>query len=123
MSDLRKVRNRETLRRLDNGMEIVRATKHEPIDFESLSRQELTRLTDSQNGSKFLGEWSLERLTDWLEARVREQGWRFPPGVQGRVRVRMGQQVGFVRGRLVHTVTILASGRWVHAYPDEDQQT
>ena len=47
VGDLSGVRNRESLRRLDTGMEITRATKHEPIDFDSLSKQELKSRTDA----------------------------------------------------------------------------
>lgn len=120
--DLYKVLNRQTLRRLDSGMEITRATKHEPIDFDSLTKQELRSYTDDRSGSKFLAEWSLPRVTNWIEAQIRQQGWRFPPGARTRIRVRLHEPVGYVAGELVHTITIMASGRWVHAYPDEDVQ-
>jgi hypothetical protein len=119
--DLYKVRNRETLRLLDMGMEITRATKHEPIDFSILSGQELRDATDDRSGSKFLREWTLRRLVNWLEVQVRGQGWRFPPGVRTRLRVRLAQPVGYVAGKLVQTITVTASGRWVHAYPDKDE--
>ncbi|HSZ57253.1 MAG TPA: hypothetical protein VK797_16420 [Tepidisphaeraceae bacterium] len=120
-ADLYKVRNRETLRRLDTGMEITRATKHEPIAFDSLSNEELRDCTDSRSGSKFLAEWTLAQLTDWTEQQVRLRGWRFPPGVQAAVRFQMPRPVGYVKGKLVRTITIFASGRYVHAFPDEDQ--
>jgi hypothetical protein len=120
VGDLSRVRNRETLRRLDTGMEITRATKHEPIDIDSLSKQELKSRTDARSGSKFLPEWTLPRLTDWTEQQVRALGWRFPPGIQARVRVQLPTPVGYVNGDLVRTITIFASGRYVHAFPDED---
>jgi hypothetical protein len=118
--DLRGVGNRRTLRRLASGMEITRAVKHEPIAFDRLTASQLTRLTDDRHGSKFLPEWTMARLVDWLEQQIELQDWRFPPGVRARVHVRLDDPVGYVRGRLVHTITITASGRWVHAYPDED---
>jgi hypothetical protein len=68
------VRNRETLRRLGSGMEITRATKHEPVDFDSLKKKELERLTDDVNGSKFLAAWPLPRVVDWIADRVAEHG-------------------------------------------------
>ena len=120
VGDLYKVRNRETLRRLDTGMEITRATKHEPIDFGSLTNKELRECTDRRSGSKFLPEWTLLRLTDWIEQEIRRRPWRFPPGVQARVRVHLPAPVGYVNGNLVRTITIFASGRYVHAFPDED---
>lgn len=120
-ADLRSVGNRQTLRRLDSGMEITRATKHEPIEFAALTREQLRTQTDDRNGSKFLADWTLNRLVDWLADEVTRRGWRFPPGVRERVSVRLDSPVGYVRGQLVRTITITASGRWVHAYPDEDQ--
>ena len=119
--DLYKVRNRETLRTLDSAMEITRATKHEAIDFSLLNGQELRNATDDRSGSKFLREWTLLRLVDWLEAQIRAQGWQFPPGVRTRVSVYLAQPIGYVAGELVRTITITASGRWVHAYPDKDE--
>ncbi len=116
----RRVGNRQTLKRLDSGMEITRATKHEPIDLEVISNEELRVLTDDRNGSKFLAEWTLETYVDWLELQIERLAWRFPPGVQKRVSIRVNRPVGYVLGKIVHTVTITASGRWVHAYPDED---
>jgi hypothetical protein len=100
-------------------MEIVRTTKREPIDFASLSRAELVAATNPRNGSKFLSEWSLERLVNWTEAQIRLQNWRFPPGVQARIRVQLDRPVGYSGGKLVSTITVMASGRWVHAFPDE----
>jgi hypothetical protein len=120
MPDYYKVRNRETLKRLDCGMEITRAVKHEPIDSGGLSRGELIELTNDRNGSKFLAEWQLPALVDWLEQQILALGWRFPPGAQTRVHVPMDRDVGYVSGRLVRTITIMVSGRWVHAYPDND---
>jgi len=117
--DLYKVRNRETLRRLDTGMEIVRATKHEPIDFDALSRAELFGKTTPRNGSKFLAEWTLERLVNWTEEQIRVHDWRFPPGVQERIRIALDRPVGYAAGKLVSTITVMASGRWVHVFPDE----
>ena len=119
--DYYRTRNRETLLTLDNGMEITRATKHEPTDFDALSRTDLERLTDDYNGSKFLPSWPIGRVVEWTAAQIRVQGWRFPPGVQARVHVALDEPVGYVHGKLVSTIAVLASGRWVHAYPDEDR--
>lgn len=120
-SDLYKVGNRQSLRRLPTGMEITRATKHEPIDFGELDSPELKRLTDAVNGSKFLASWPLERVTDWLKEQIGRQNWTFPPGARQRIHVRLNEPVGYVHGRIVSTITILVSGRWVHCYPDKDQ--
>jgi hypothetical protein len=120
-ADYYKVRNRETLCRLESGMEITRATKHEPIDFDGLSKRELERLTNDYNGSKFLPTWPLERVVEWTAEQIDKSGWRFPPGAQERVQVDVREPVGYVDGRLVSTVTVMVSGRWVHAFPDEDR--
>lgn len=118
--DYRLVGNGQTLKRVDGGMEITRATKHEPIDFHSLSTDDLRRLTNDRDGSKFMAAWTLDAYVTWLEGQISQRNWRFPPGVKERVSVRFQQPVGYVLGQPVHTVTITASGRWVHAYPDED---
>jgi|SRR5665213_520255 len=124
---LRAVRDRETLWRIPaTGMEICRAMKHEPIDFDSLDRDELASHTDDRNGSKFLSRWTLRRLVLWsveqsevIDPRT-GRPWRFPPGAKSRVKVRLAEPVGYVRGELVHTITMVARGRYIHAYPDED---
>lgn len=121
-AEFRQVGNRQTLRRTASGMEITRATKHEPIDFNRLGRSELIRLTDDVHGSKFLPAWTLERLVDWTEQQIIRHGWGFPPGARTKVHVRLDEPVGYVRGKQVRTITVMASGRWVHAYPDEDRQ-
>ncbi|HEY3245234.1 MAG TPA: hypothetical protein VGM03_17975 [Phycisphaerae bacterium] len=73
--DLSAIPNREPLRRLASGLEIARARKHEPIDFSRLNRNQIERLTDKRFGSKFLPEWTLERLTDWIQEQVELQHW------------------------------------------------
>lgn len=118
--DYYKVRNRETLRKLESGIEITRAVKHEPIDFAALTASELEEATNDRNGSKFLASWPLQRVVDWTTEQVAANGWRFPPGARMHVRARLAQPVGYVFGQLVHTITVRISGRWVHAYPDED---
>jgi hypothetical protein len=116
-----KVLNRQTIKRLDSGMEITRAKKHEPVDSTKLTNDELRRQTDKVSGSKFSPVWSLPEIVSWLETQIEERGWRFPPGVQGKYRVQMNGWVGYVDGKPVNTITIMVSGRWVHAYPDKDQ--
>src|SRR5437016_4967053 len=97
--DCYKVRNRETLRRLENGIEVTRAVKHEPIDYASLDAEKLEEATDDRNGSKFLPSWTLQRIVDWTAEQVAANGWRFPPGARTRIRVRLAEPVGYVRGR------------------------
>ena len=94
--------------------------KHEPIATDHLSQARLEQLTDPTNGSKFLATWPLTRVTDWVEQEVRRRGWRYPPGVRDRVKVRLGEPVGYVRGQIVRTITMHMDDRYVHAYPDED---
>jgi hypothetical protein len=102
-------------------MVITRAKKHEPISFGGLSSKELARATDATNGSKFSAEWTLEVLTERLTDQVDALGWTFPPGANARVRVVFERPIGVSAGVPVRTITILASGRYVHAYPDKDR--
>ena len=106
--DFYKARNRGTLKKLASGMEVTRATKHEPIDFDVLSAEELRNSTNDRSGRKFLAEWTLPKIVEFLEEQATSNGWKLPPGARTRVRVPMNRKIGYV------------SGRWIHAYPDED---
>jgi hypothetical protein len=86
--NLHLVRDRETFVRLDSGVEIIRAMKHEPVSFQGMSKAELRRVTNKVNGSKFAAAWTLERCTDWLADVARQQRWQFPPSLRARVRIR-----------------------------------
>ena len=118
--NLHLVRDRETLVRLDSGVEIIRAMKHEPISFQGRNKAEVRQLTDKINGSKFAASWTLERYTDWLAAFAAQQGWRFPPSLRARVRVRLNEEAGVADGEISHTIEIVAQGRYVHGYPVPD---
>ena len=73
--DLAGVPDGETLRRLPSGLEIVRRRKHEPVDFEGRSRNDQARLTDKRFGSKFLQEWNLAWVTDWIADQIVSLEW------------------------------------------------
>ena len=118
--NLHLVRDRETLLRLDSGVEIIRAMKHEPVSFEGMNKAAMRRLTDKVNGSKFAATWTLERYADWLAAFATQQGWLFPPSLRERVRERLNEEVGVADGEISHTIEVVGQGRYVHAYPVPD---
>jgi len=103
---------------LPSGFIITRAVKHEPIDLDRLSADELKRQTDKVRGSKFTSAWSLRRLVDWIERQTVEQ--QLPFGKPALRKVRFKQVVGYSLGKKVYTIAIRSDGRHVHAYPDKD---
>lgn len=118
--NLHLVRDRETLVRLDLGVEIIRAMKHESISFQGMNKTEIGRVTDKINGSKFAHAWSLERYVIWLVDIVEQYGWRFPPSLRQRIQLRLHEPVGVADGEISHTIEVVAQGRYVHAYPVPD---
>jgi hypothetical protein len=78
-------------------------------------------LTDKVNGSKFAANWPLERYVSWLSDFVGRQGWQFPPSLDQRVRMPFDEEVGVADGKVVHTIEVVAQGRYVHAYPVPDR--
>ncbi len=113
--DLAGISDGGTLRRLPSGLEIVRRRKHEPIDLDGLPRSERVRLTGKRFGSKFVGAWSLGRLTDWIAQEVEAQGWS--AGLPQQVDVHFNEAVGVVGGEFTSTIRIMSDGRYVHAFP------
>ena len=111
------IRDGETLRRLDSGLEIQRRLKHEPVDFSSWSPAELEEKTDERHGSKFLPEWSLQRVTNWTAQAVADAGWTLRPGIKRSAIFQFEAPVGIVRGRRSYKIKIVSDGRYVHAYP------
>ena len=117
--DLAGVPDGETLRRLPSGLQIVRRQKHEPIDFESLTRNERVRLTDKRFGSKFLQDWGIVRLTNWIADEIDAQKWT--AGDTHSVDIAFDRPVGIVGGEEASTIRIISDGRYVHAFPVEDR--
>lgn len=113
--DLAGISDGGTLRRLPTGLEIVRRQKHEPINLVTLPRSERVRLTGKRFGSKFLSEWGLERLTDWIASEVESRGWT--DGVSQQADVRFDGPVGVASGEPASTIRIMSDGRYVHAFP------
>jgi hypothetical protein len=109
-----------TLMTLPSGLQIVRRRKHEPVDFAELDYPDLVRLSDPRHGSKFLDDWGLERLTQWIAAEVRAAGWRLEPAVSRTMERRFKSPVGVCEGKKVYTIRIVCDGRYVHAYPIMD---
>lgn len=118
--NLYAVRDRETLVRLDSGVEIIRAMKHEPVSFQGKSDAQIVRLTNKINGSKFAHDWTLEQYVQWLSAVSQQQGWQFPPSLHHRIQLPLTAAVGVADGKPSHTIEVVAQGRYVHAYPVPD---
>ena len=106
---------------LPSGLAIIRRRKHEPIDFDALSSQELLWRTNKVNGSKFLPSWDLDSCVGWLQERLDELGWHRPPGCAAKADFALNQPVGYANGQQVNTIRIVSDGHYVHAYPVEDQ--
>jgi hypothetical protein len=102
-------------------MEITRAIKHEPITLDGLTEAQIVRRTGRVAGSKFAASWTLPVVTAWLRSQIEARGWTCPPGHHERVRAGFDATVGISEGVAVSTITILVSGRYVHAYPDRDE--
>jgi hypothetical protein len=115
----RAVRDREPLKRLENGLTIVRCRKHEPISLENLTRDQIAVRTGKRWVSKFAAGWGLSRYVDWIEATVKEVAWTLETGPIYHEVVFL-EPVGISNGVAVHTITMRSDGRYLHAYPDQD---
>jgi len=85
-----------------------------------MNKDEIVRATDRVNGSKFSGEWTLERYAEWLRAFLDTRDWTFPPSQQHREYVAFDRTIGIAGGVASHTIAVVVRGRYVHAYPVED---
>lgn len=117
--DLGRTPDGGTLRRLPNGLEIVRRQKHEPIMLGAGSSDIASR-TDKKSGSKFVSQWGLDRVTNFLEKQLLAPGCPLKPLLPGAMTIRAGEPIGIVGGDSVQSVRIVSDGRYVHAYPVED---
>jgi hypothetical protein len=115
----RKVRDREPLKALANGLMIVRCKKHEPIVLTDLSREQVIWRTSKQWGSKFTSDWTLAKYVQWIELRLKELRWSTATGPTADNTI-FPDPVGISRGIPVHTIKLISDRRFVHAYPDED---
>jgi hypothetical protein len=105
------------LKRLSNGLVVVRRKKHEWRDeLDRMDVREFARATDRINGSKFSREWTLEQYIGWLEAEVSRIGWtRDTPSTD--VEVVLPTAVGWSHGRRVSKIRIELGSGFIHAYP------
>ncbi|MEE8169327.1 MAG: hypothetical protein V3T70_02155 [Phycisphaerae bacterium] len=118
--DLAGVPDGGTLRRLASGLEVVRRRKHEPIAHEQLQSAGLEHLTDKRHGSKFAPDWTLQRLTEWITSEIEARQWSI--GTAQDADVHFKNPVGYFLGKSVKTIRIISDGRFVHAFPIEDQR-
>jgi hypothetical protein len=116
--DLYSIRDGETLRRLDNGLEIVRREKHEwKASLENLQPEKLVTRTGKVWGSKFHADWTLPALVTWIEAVLVEEGWTLQPGQPSEADRLLDRNIGLVAGVPTRRIKVVCDGRYVHAYP------
>lgn len=115
----RRVRDRDALEILENDLVIIRAKKHEPMDFSGLPPRKIADITGKEFGSKFHPQWTLVRYVDWIRAEVERLRWT---RVSGRITndFRFSGPIGTSRGEEVSTIRLVSDGHYVHAYPVED---
>jgi hypothetical protein len=119
-SRYRKVRDREPLETLPDGLHIVRAMKHEAVDLSGLTRAELIARTDKRSGSKFTAAWSLLDYVDWIRTVVTVLRWG-PTTGRAKHTFRLAEVVGVCKGEAVRTIEVVFDGQNLHAYPVEDK--
>jgi hypothetical protein len=117
----RKISDGGTLKTVEGGLQIIRRKKHEPINLEGLSREQRIRRTSKIYGSKFASAWNLVKYVEHIELRVKELKWTAATGAASD-RLHLAEPVGISNGVQVHTIRMISDGRFVHAYPDKDDQ-
>jgi len=106
----------EPIRILASGLEIIRRRKHEYKDLSAFPPDDQARLTNKQNGSKFLASWNAERIADFIEEQVTALGWNRQTGRVTAI-VKVDAVVGTADGKPVGAIKITSNGRYLHAYP------
>lgn len=118
-SELRRVRDGQTLHTLASGMEISRRVKHEPIrEMERLSPEELERKTNKENGSKFLPHITLRHIVE-MTARVLDENGATPQR-DATYHKAFKKPIGISKGRDVRGLLVVCSGRYAHAFPIDE---
>ena len=82
--------------------------------------EKLALRTNKKWGSKFLPEWSVPQICDWIEEQVNAAGWTLTIQEPNPLDIHFTQDVGLVEGKRVRTIQIRSDGRNVHAYPIKD---
>jgi hypothetical protein len=112
----------DTLRKLPNGIQIIRRKKHEWVSsLDPQNRADFLKKTNPFFGSKFLPSWTLSHHLAWLEQRIAELKWRLDSPRDGEATFKEKAAVGYSNGRLVHTIRLVIDSGFVHAYPVEDE--
>ena len=108
------------LRTLPNGIQILRMRKHEPIETEGMTKEEVASRTDKLSGSKFLPGTSLERIVE-ITCEVLEGNNALVGSNEGYAKI-YGYPIGISRGKLVRGVRVRRSslGRNAHAFPEDE---
>lgn len=107
---------------LPNGIQILRRRKHEPIDIGVLTDEELARLTNKANGSKFLPGTSLKRIVEITSEILAENGAEV--GTSECYHKVFDEPMGISNGKIVRAVRVRRSnaGRTAHAYPEGEER-
>ncbi len=119
---LRSVRDGGILHTLESGIQIQRRLKHERIDLDGLTQEEIVRRTDKKNGAKFLPGTTLSRIVA-MTCEVLEQNNAALGSNAGYTKV-YEKAVGVSRGRRVCAVKVVRStnGTYAHAYPEDEER-
>lgn len=116
-ADYHKVANGGVLKRLPNGLLVVRRFKHEwTRRLEGLPPAAFAMETSPKRGSKFLKAWNLSFYVQWVEEQLQALQWT-EDTPQAEHTVELDHPVGYSNGKLVNTIRIELSSRNVHAYP------
>src|SRR3954452_4619013 len=117
-ADLYSIRDGETLRVLEGGLEIIRREKHEwKPSLERPPWEKLAKRTGKVWGSKFYPAWTLPVLVEWIATVVAEEGWLLQPGQPTEADRLLNHDIGLVSGKPTRKIRVLCDGRYVHAYP------
>lgn len=116
--DLYRIRDGETLRVLDCGIEIVRRDKHEwKPSLDKLPSAKLIKRTGKGWGSKFYPTVTLNIVVSWIEGVVVQEGWTLQPGTPTEADRMLDRDIGLVAGIATRKIRVVCDGRYAHAYP------
>ena len=107
---------------LESGIQIQRRLKHERIDLDGLTQEEIVRRTDKKNGAKFLPGTTLSRIVE-LTCEILEENNAALGSNVGYTKI-YDRAVGVSRGRRVRAVKVVRSnnGAYAHAYPEDEER-
>jgi hypothetical protein len=121
-TDLYSIPDGGTLRKLENGLEIVRRRKHEWLPtLDGMQADKLAERTGKTWGSKFYCDWTLPALVEWIKGIITEEGWTLRPGQSSQTDRVFNHDIGLAAGKPTPKIRVVCDGRYVHAYPIAEQ--